>query len=160
MTNMKKLLPIILLCMPVLAAHAQEQYLELLRSDLKKDKVATITEAMDFTSGEAEKFWPIYREYDLKLSTLGDRRIAAIKEYAANYETMTNDKAEKLAKTFLNIDEDYLDLRNEYFNKVKKALSATVAARFLQVENQLNTLVQLQVMSQLPLVKKVEKMEK
>ena len=157
---MKTLLPVLLLCVPLITAQAQEQYLELLRSELKKDKVATITEAMEFTPAEAEKFWPIYREYDLKLSSLGDRRIAAIKDYAANYETMTNDKADKLAKTFLDLDEDYLDLRNEYFNKVKKAISPTVAARFLQVENQLNTLVQLQVMSQLPLVKKVEKMEK
>ena len=157
---MIKYLPILLLCVPLITATAQEQYLELLRSELKKDKVATITEAMEFTPAEAEKFWPIYREYDLKLSGLGDRRLAAIKDYAASYETMTNEKADKLAKTFLGLDEDYLDLRNDYYNKVKKAISPTVAARFLQVENQLNTLVQLQVMSQLPLVKKVEKMEK
>jgi hypothetical protein len=158
---MKIRLPIVALAVLLVApaTFAQEQYLELLRTDLKKEKVAIITEAMEFTPAEAEKFWPIYREYDLKLSKLGDRRIAAIKEYAAVYETITNEKAEELAKKFLAMDHDYLDLREEYFNKVKKAISSTVAARFMQVENQMNTLVQLQVMSELPLVKKVAKQQ-
>jgi len=159
---MKTRFPVLALVL-ILAApmtFAQEQYLELLRTDLKKEKVAIITEAMEFSPAEAEKFWPIYREYDLKLSTLGDRRIAAIKEYAAVYETITNERAEELAKKFLAMDRDYLDLREEYFNKVRKAISPTVAARFMQVENQMNSLVQLQVMSELPLVKKVEKTEK
>lgn len=157
-TRFSVLALVVILAAPTM--FAQEQYLELLRTDLKKEKVAILTEAMEFSPAEAEKFWPIYREYDLKLSTLGDRRIAAIKEYAAVYETITNEKAEELMKKFLKMDRDYLDLRQEYFNKVTKAISPTVAARFMQVENQMNSLVQLQVMSELPLVKKVEKTEK
>jgi len=157
-TRFSVLALVVILAAPTM--FAQEQYLELLRTDLKKEKVAILTEAMEFSPAEAEKFWPIYREYDLKLSTLGDRRIAAIKEYAAVYETITNEKAEELMKKFLKMDRDYLDLRQEYFNKVTKAISPTVAARFMQVENQMNSLVQLQVMSELPLVKKVQKKEK
>jgi hypothetical protein len=157
---MNRLLPLFLLLAVPTTALCQEQYIELLRSDLKTQKVAIITEAMEFTPAEAETFWPIYREYDLKLSKIGDKRIAAIKEYATVYETISNEKADELMKTFLDLDGQYLDLRNEYFNKVKKAISPTVAARFMQVENQMNALVQLKIMSELPLVKKVEKKEK
>jgi hypothetical protein len=38
---------------------AQEQYIELARSDFKTKKVAVITESMMLTSEEAEIFWPI-----------------------------------------------------------------------------------------------------
>jgi hypothetical protein len=39
-------------------------YAELLRSDVRAEKVAIITEVMDFTEAEDAAFWPIYREYD------------------------------------------------------------------------------------------------
>ena len=76
---MKTITALLLLIAVSTTAFSQEQYLELLRSDLKKEKVAILTEAMEFTPSQSETFWPIYREYDLKLSKIGDRRIAAIK---------------------------------------------------------------------------------
>ena len=39
-------------------------YVELLRSDVRGQKVAILTEMMDFTEQEDAKFWPIYREYE------------------------------------------------------------------------------------------------
>ena len=41
-------------------------YAELLRSDVRAQKVAIITEVMGFTEAEDTAFWPIYREYDLR----------------------------------------------------------------------------------------------
>src|SRR5262249_30442010 len=46
-------------------------YAELLRSDVRAQKVAIITQVMDFTEAEDAAFWPIYREYDLEMSKLG-----------------------------------------------------------------------------------------
>ena len=47
-------------------------YAELLRADVRAQKVAIITEVMGFTDKEDEAFWPIYREYDLEMAKLGD----------------------------------------------------------------------------------------
>ena len=61
-------------------------YVELLRSDLRTQKVAVITEMMQFTEAEDAAFWPIYREYELELSRLNDERLAAIETYAKIYD--------------------------------------------------------------------------
>ena len=60
-------------------------YAELLRSDVRAQKVAIITEVMGFTEAEDKAFWPIYREYDVEMAKLGDERVAMIAEYAGNY---------------------------------------------------------------------------
>src|SRR6478735_7634851 len=72
-------------------------YAELLRSDVRAQKVAIITEVMHFTEAEDAAFWPIYREYDLEMAKLGDERVALIAEYASNYSNLTDAVAEKLA---------------------------------------------------------------
>ena len=41
-------------------------YAELLRSDIRLQKVAIITEVMGFTEAEDKAFWPIYRDYDAR----------------------------------------------------------------------------------------------
>ena len=72
-------------------------YAELLRSDVRTQKVAIITEVMGFTETEDAAFWPIYREYDAEMAKLGDERVALIAEYASNYSSLTDAIAEKLA---------------------------------------------------------------
>ena len=55
---------------------AQEQNIELGRSNFKAKKIAVITETMQFTEDEADIFWPIYREYRYELSQIGDQEIS------------------------------------------------------------------------------------
>jgi len=64
-------------------AGAQEPLIELMRSDLRTEKVAILTESMAFSEDDAEVFWPIYREYELLLSKLGDRRLELLTQYAS-----------------------------------------------------------------------------
>jgi hypothetical protein len=47
------------------------------------------------------KFWPIYRDYDVELQTMNDKKLAGIQFYAKNYETMTDEKADELARLAL-----------------------------------------------------------
>src|SRR5689334_18840572 len=55
-------------------------YVELLRSDIRAEKVAIITEVMQFTEAEDAKFWPVYRQYEVDLAKINDDRMALIKE--------------------------------------------------------------------------------
>lgn len=131
------------------------RYSELLRADLRTQKVALITKALDLTREEGDKFWPIYREYDEKLSKIVDARLANIKAYAANYDTMTDAKAADLVKVALRINQDRYELQSKYYKKIAKATSEVVAARFLQIETIVNNLVDLQIGLQLPLIPKL-----
>ncbi len=128
-------------------------YAELLRSDVRAQKVAIITEVMNFTEAEDAAFWPIYREYDLEMAKLGDERVALIAEYASNYSTLTDATAEKLASKALDLEARRQALKSKYFDRIKTALSPRTALRFLQVEHQLLLLIDLQISASLPIVK-------
>jgi len=127
-------------------------YTELLRSDVRSEKVAILTELMDFTEAEDTAFWPIYREYDTELSALNDQRIKLIADYAKNYETMTDEAADRIAHGALDYEAKRSALKAKYFDKVKAALSAKQAARFLQIENQILMIIDLQISASLPIV--------
>ena len=79
-------------------------YAELLRSDVRTQKVAILTEVMAFTEAEDKVFWPIYREYETEMATLGDERVALIADYARSYSTMTDDVAQTLATRALDLE--------------------------------------------------------
>jgi len=128
-------------------------YAELLRSDVRAQKVAIITEMMNFTEAEDAAFWPIYREYDLEMAKLGDERVRLIAEYAHNYADLTDAAAEKLAATALDLEARRQALKGKYFDRFKTALSPRTALRFLQVEHQLLLLIDLQISASLPIVK-------
>jgi len=128
-------------------------YAELLRSDVRAQKVAIITEVMHFTEAEDADFWPIYREYDLEMAKLGDERVALIAEYASNYSNLTDAVAEKLASKALDLEARRQALKSKYFDRFKTALSPRTALRFLQVEHQLLLLIDLQISAALPIVK-------
>jgi hypothetical protein len=128
-------------------------YAELLRSDVRAQKVAIITEVMGFTEAEDTAFWPIYREYDLEMSKLGDERVALIEEYARSYSQMTDPIAEKLGTAALDLEARRQAVKAKYHERVAKALSPRTALRFLQVEHQLLLIVDLQIAASLPLAK-------
>ena len=128
-------------------------YAELLRSDVRAQKVAIITEVMNFTEAEDKVFWPIYREFDLEMAKLGDERVAMIAEYARNYSNLTDAMAEKLAGQALDLEARRQALKAKYFDRLKTALSPRTALRFLQVEHQLLLLIDLQISAALPIVK-------
>jgi hypothetical protein len=127
-------------------------YIEMLRSDVRTQKKAVLAKAMQFTETEAGAFWPIYSEYESKLATLGDERLDIIKTYAANWQQMTDKLAHDLAQRSLAVQKERTCLLKKYYKRIEKALSAKRAARFLQVENALNMVVDLQVAASLPLV--------
>ena len=143
--------------MPATQAESREAnltaYVELLRSDLRTQKVAIITEMMQFSEAEDAKFWPIYREYELELSKINDDRIALIQEYAKNYEQLTDTVADRIAHGALDLEARRNALKLKYYDRFKTALTAKTAARFLQVENQLLLILDLQVSAALPVVK-------
>ncbi len=140
---------IILLCA---VSFAQEKYVELLRQDIKKEKVGIITEVMDFTDEQAGVFWPIYREYDLELTKLGDERLAMIKDYAEHYQTLTDEKAKELVKKAFQLQQMRVKLRRAYFKKMDKVLPSKVVAKFFQLENLILLILDLKISAELPLI--------
>ena len=127
-------------------------YTELLRSDLRSQKIAIITEIMQFTEDEDTRFWPVYREYETELAKLNDERLALIKDYTANFETVTDAVADRLARGALDLEGRRHALKVKYYDRFKSVVAPRTAARFLQVENQILLLLDLQIAASLPIV--------
>ena len=129
-------------------------YAELLRSDVRVQKVAIITEVMGFTDAEGAAFWPIYREYEAEMAKLGDERVALIADYARNYDTLADDVADRLAKTAIDLAARRQAVEAKYYGRVRAALNPRTALRYLQVEHQLLLLIDLQIAAALPIAAK------
>ncbi|UCD57770.1 MAG: hypothetical protein JSV16_01280, partial [Candidatus Hydrogenedentota bacterium] len=110
-------------------------------------------EVMQFSDEEAKAFWPIYREYELDLAKLGDARLALIKDYAENYESMTDEKAKDLVNEVFKLEGRRTKLKRKYFKKLDRVLPAKTVAKFFQLENQILLLIDLQIASNLPMIK-------
>ncbi len=152
---MKKLLVFFLLVMSAgVCLYSQESYLELFRTDWKAEKVAIVTENMGLTDAQSQAFWPVYRKYDAELTTLNDQAIAIFKDYAENYEKMTDAKADALTKQLFSFLKKRVELQEKYYKEFAKALDPTLAARFMQVDRKINAIVDLQISAEIPLITK------
>jgi hypothetical protein len=127
-------------------------YAELLRSDVRTQKVAILTSLMELSEAEDKAFWPLYRDYDAEMSKLGDERVALIAEYGRNYANLTDAVAAKLAATALDLEARRHAAKAKHYERIKSALSARTALRFLQIEQQLLLIVDLQISAALPIV--------
>jgi hypothetical protein len=128
-------------------------FVELARSDLKTQKALIIAENLPMTEEEAAEFWPLHREYEGELSKLNDQKLTLIIRYANNYQTMTDKEAVELANGSFDLEGKKTDLKRKYFKKFSKVVPAIKAARFFQLENQINMALDLQVAAALPLIK-------
>jgi hypothetical protein len=128
--------------------------IEMARSDIRADKVKILTAAMALNEAEAEKFWPLQRAHEADLAKINDKRLALIKDYGTSMASMTDQKADEIMKEAFKLQDERLSLMKKYYKQIAKEVSPTVAARFVQIENQIGDLIDLQVASELPLITK------
>jgi hypothetical protein len=124
-----------------------------LRQDVQADKTEIITRSMNFTEDQSKVFWPLYRSYAHDQQVIGDQRIALIKDYAANYDTIDDAQAKSYIDRALKFEDDSLKLRKQYMPRFEKAIGSKQAGKFYQVDNRLNLLVSVQLAALLPIIK-------
>ncbi len=124
----------------------------LLRSDVQAQKTDIIGKTMQLNDTDAKAFWPLYREYSTKQQALGDQRVSVIKDYGAEYETLTDAQADSLMDRMLKFNKSRNELTAQYYPKFKKAIGPKQAAKFIQVDNRLTLLVDLQLANSIPII--------
>ena len=107
---------------------------------------------MPLTPDEATKFWPLYDQYRQEASKNGDERWALIKDYADNYQTMTDAQAQDYIKREAANEQKVIALRLKYVPIFEKVISAKKTALFCQIDHRVDLMIQLQLASQIPMV--------
>ncbi len=128
-----------------------QSYIDLLRRDVRQQKAEIMGVMMLLSAADAAKFWPIYSDYDVALAKLNDQRLENIKEYARNYNDLTDEEADRLIEKSVSFQKERADLLAATYVKVKQALGGVTAARFAQIEHQLLLIIDLQIDSSLPI---------
>jgi hypothetical protein len=134
------------------AQNTTDQDIDLLRKDIRSQKKQIIAANLQLTDAEAVKFWPIYDQYTAELVKINDAKYGAIKDYATNYDTLTDDKAMSLTSQALGVDQSVAQLRLKYVPIVGKAISGKKTALFFQLDRRLVMLIDLQLASAIPMV--------
>jgi hypothetical protein len=129
-----------------------DQDVQLLRKDLRSQKKQLIAANLPLTDAEAVKFWPVYDQYAAEITKIGDTRFALIKEYAANYNTLTDVQAHDLVTRMVGVDESFAQLRLKYIPIVEKVLPGKKTAMFFQMDKRVALMIDLQLASMIPIV--------
>lgn len=130
---MKKILVIIALIFSV-TVFAQRPGKE----KIKAFKTAFITEKLDLSQTEAQKFWPIYNEFEKKLESLRQRERTEINEKIKNkgLENLSDAEANKLINTSIVLKEEELAYHKELINNLKGVLPPQKIIKLKRTEEQ------------------------
>ena len=133
-------------------AQSSNDYIEMTREVIKAEKKAAIAEVMNLTDAESQPFWDLYNEYQGKQYPVHNKRIAIIKDFADNYENLTDEKADELWTNYMKFQQELLKVKISYYKKLKKILPAGKAALFMQTENKIEALINASLAAEIPLI--------
>jgi len=124
-----------------------------LQDAVREGKREVVEKQMQLTDAEAAKFWPVYDAHQEALAGFNKRRMDNIYSYAQawNAGPIDDATAEPLAKAALAIEKDEVAQLEKTFDKAKKAVGASKAARYLQIESKIRALVRFEQAAQVPL---------
>jgi len=126
---------------------------QLMRQDIRSERKKIVASNMPLTETEATKFWPLYDRYIGETIKVNDVRYGLIKEYAKSYDSMTDEQADSFIKRWLALDQDNTQLRLKFIPEFEKVISHKKTAMFFQIDRRIAMMIELQLASQVPLVK-------
>jgi len=129
-----------------------DQDVEMLRAGLRAQRKEIVAQNMALTADEATKFWPIFDQYRKEAIKPNDERWAVIKDYAANYNTMTDAQAQDYIKRSTAVDQQLLALRMKYVPVFEKVISSQKTALWYQIDRRIDILINLQLSTVIPMV--------
>jgi len=118
--KMKRIILILVLLLSA-GIHAQRQD----HDKIKAFRTAHITEQLDMTSSEAEKFWPIFNLYDDKVEELRneERTVIFSKIRNGGLDALSDKEANDLIDRFMEIKTLEITYKKEMIEELRKVIS-------------------------------------
>ena len=129
-----------------------EATFEMVRNFMEVEREVMIEEELRLTDAEAEGFWPIYEAYRAEIDVLQERYADMIREYADNYDALSEASAQRIVDEYFEIESALLDVREAYVDRFTDVLSIQKLARFYQMENRIDNVADLALMREIPLM--------
>jgi hypothetical protein len=137
----------------VLSAQTADDAIQLTRSAIQTERQAVVAANLGLNESESAVFWPMYRDYRNAVNQAADAKVDILRRLFSNYETLTDDEAMSLLDDHLALEKEMLKIRTSYAKKMNKVLAGRTVARFFQIENKMDAIIDYEMAGEIPLVR-------
>lgn len=121
------------------------------------EKKAVVAEFIKLEGPQKDAFWTAYDSYEAERKALGQKRIALLNKYAANYATLDDAGTDEIVKEMISLQTQTDKLIVDYYKKIKKDSGAKPAAQFYQLEGYILSKIRATIMENIPLIGEMDK---
>jgi Skp family chaperone for outer membrane proteins len=137
--KMKKILPFLCLLLFAVASTNAQQMMK--RQNIKLLKTSYITDALNLTQTEAEKFWPIYNSYTDKIHTAKyklENELFKQINLDGGIEKLSEKQAQELIEKAILLEEDITTNKTKMMRELTKVIPATKVLKLQKAEKDFN----------------------
>lgn len=134
---MKQLITPILLLMFTAFSYAQPNG-RAMQERIKAQKVAFITEKLNLSSQEAQKFWPVYNVYEETTNKIKGKDLREIKSRMRNNPSLSDEEANDLLDQLIQAENNIHTAKLKLVTDLKKVISAEKIIRLKAAEDEFN----------------------
>lgn len=113
-----------------------KQKLEQKQAEIEAQRIVFYNAYLKLTTAEADKFWPLYKEFHQKQKELrknAGKKIKPLKDKSA--EELTKEESTELLKAQMELRQAQLDLEKEYIAKFQTAIPIQKVAKLKDAES-------------------------
>jgi Spy/CpxP family protein refolding chaperone len=132
---------------------SQEQAISQFRNDLMADRADVMAKGLKLSADQAAKFWPLFEAFQKEQSDIVEVQVKAVKDYADHFANLSDEGALTYVNSLLERDQKMHDLRVKWLKKFQAAVPAKTAATAIQLDRRLGAITQVQLSSQIPLIR-------
>lgn len=126
-----------LLLLTAMGLFAQNRHRQVTAEDrerIESHKIAYLTDKLDLTPAEAEKFWPVYNTNHDRMETERKRFRESLDVKREEDGQLSDENATALIQSRLGHEQKMLDLKKDYYNELKGTLSPQKIVRLFEAE--------------------------
>lgn len=140
------------------SAQMTKDDINLIQAIYGKDKRDLMESYMQFKdTAKAAYFWKTYDNYETERKALGQQYVAIMQDYANNYSTLTDAKADGLITRAAANNAGFESLYKKYYGILKPRIGALKASQFLQLESYLRSVVKVNILNQIPFIGEIDR---
>jgi hypothetical protein len=132
------------------------EYIEEVKADAWGTYVEIIEDNLVLTDEQAKIFLPMLDEYLADQGKVADMRMKNTQEYMMNYYDLDDATAKNLLNKAVEIEQERMNIRREYMDKMLEKLPPKVVGKFFQLDARIFALIDLVRMSSIPMVREEE----
>jgi hypothetical protein len=143
---------VVMAAVPAVAQMSDADSLQQLRTDIDADRQALVAANLGLSDAESTAFWPIYRDYRADMQKIGDRMQKLILDFSEVWDAATEEQAKAMVNEMLSIQQAEVKVRKKHLSKFRKVLPEVKVARFLQIENKIDAVIDIGLADSIPLI--------